>query len=281
MIPQHARIRVSEQEVNIEAIAKLLPGEAEIAIILGSGLGPFADTLENSKCVPTSDLPGYPVSTVPGHSGKIVIGTVGKTRVMAFQGRVHQYEGYSPEQVVVPVRLAFAKGARSLIVTNASGAFTKKFRAGDLLLIDDHINLQFRNPLRGPVAMGESRWPDMCNCYDPALKELAEKVALELKLPLKRGVLGAVLGPSYETPAEVRMLERLGADAACMSTVPEVIAAAALGMRVLGISCVTNSGSGISDSKLSHEEVQAVANSAAEKFSTLLRGILTHVSAKS
>ncbi|MCC6476655.1 purine-nucleoside phosphorylase [bacterium] len=278
MTPQHARIRVNEQEVNIEAIAKLIPGEADVAIILGSGLGPFADSLENAKSVNTSNLPGYPVSTVQGHSGKIVMGAVGKTRVMAFQGRVHQYEGYSPEQVVVPVRLAHAKGATKLIVTNASGAFTKRFHAGDLLLIEDHINLQFRNPLRGPVASGESRWPDMCNCYDPDLKTLAEKVALELIIPLKRGVLGAVLGPSYETPAEVRMLSRLGADAGCMSTVPEVITAAALGMKVLGISCVTNSGSGISDVKLSHEDVQDVANSAAEHFSMLIRGILTNMS---
>ncbi|MBK6764884.1 MAG: purine-nucleoside phosphorylase [bacterium] len=254
-------------------MAAVLPDTADLAIILGSGLGAYADELENARGIKTSDVPGYPVSTVAGHAGRIVFGTIGGTRVMAFQGRIHMYEGYSPEQVAIPVRLAFAAGARALIVTNASGGASRRFRAGDLMLIEDHINLQFRNPLRGPVAPNESRWPDMCRCYDEGLKLLAEQTALERKIELKRGTLGAVLGPTYETPAEVKMLAALGADGVCMSTVPEVIAAAALGMRVLGISCVTNAASGLGGEKLSHDDVQAVANRAATQLWSLITAI--------
>jgi purine-nucleoside phosphorylase len=260
--------------IDLDAIASKIPLSADVALILGSGLGGFAEKLENAIAVKTGELPGYPVSTVAGHAGQIVVGAVGQTRVMAFQGRVHQYEGYAPSDVVVPVRLAHKLGAKVLIVTNASGAFTTRFHAGDLLLIDDHINLQFRNPLRGPVMEKESRWPDMYNCYDEKLKLLAEDAAMKLHIPLKRGTLAAVLGPNYETPAEVNMLAGLGADAGCMSTVPEVIAAAALGMKVLGISCVTNSAAGLNPIKLSHEDVQNVAQEAADKFERLLRGIL-------
>ncbi|MBL0062349.1 MAG: purine-nucleoside phosphorylase [bacterium] len=274
---QHARIRITTPETNISDLAKYLPGTAEVAIILGSGLGAFADTLSDAKGVKTSDVPGYPVSTVAGHAGKIVSGKIGNTKMLAFQGRVHMYEGYSPEQVAVPVRLAHAAGAKTLIVTNASGGVSKRFRAGDLMLIEDHINLQFRNPLRGPVSKDESRWPDMCNCYDSQLKTLAEAVALEQKIELKRGTLAALLGPTYETPAEVKMLATLCADGVCMSTVPEVIAAAALGMRVLGISCVTNAASGLGAEKLSHDDVQQVANDSAKKFTRLITNIIGRI----
>jgi len=264
-------------DLDFEAIASRIPGTADVALILGSGLGAFADTLEDAKSVKTSDLPGYPVSTVPGHAGRIVVGRVGETRVMAFQGRIHMYEGYSPQEVVVPVRVAAEIGAKILIVTNASGGFTKRFHPGDLLLIEDHINLQFRNPLRGPMRDGEPQWPDMCHAYDPDLKNLAETVAREQGIPLKRGTLAGVLGPNYETPAEVDMLRRIGADAGCMSTVPEVVAAAACNLRVLGISCVTNYASGISDIKLTHEDVQKVAAEASSRFTRLLHGILSRI----
>jgi purine-nucleoside phosphorylase len=249
----------------------------DVALILGSGLGAFADTLEDAHSVKTSDLPGYPVSTVSGHAGRIVTGRVGKTRVIAFQGRAHLYEGYAPHQVVIPVRLAHKLGACILIVTNASGAFTKRFHPGDLLLIDDHINLQFRNPVHGPKLDGDSRWPDLGYAYDRKLCDLAERAAMDLKIPLKRGVLAALTGPTYETPAESRMLRRLGADAGCMSTVPEVIAAVALGLRVLGISCVTNYAAGIGDSPLDHDHVQRVAAQAGEKFAKLLKEILIRI----
>lgn len=273
---QFARERMLQFETDIEKMAGKLNGSADVAVILGSGLGGFADELAEPRSFLTSELSGYPVSTVAGHAGRIVFGKIGRVKVMAFQGRVHMYEGYSPEQVAVPVRLAFAKGARTLLVTNASGGVSRRFRAGDLMLIDDHINLQFRNPLRGPQAVNESRWPDMCHCYDPELKLLAERVAQEQKIELKRGTLAALLGPTYETPAEVQMLARLGADGVCMSTVPEVIAASALGMRVLGISCVTNAAAGGGE-KLAHEDVILTANRAKEKFQELLRGVLIRI----
>jgi len=266
-----------EPAINLDLIASRFSTPVDAALILGSGLGAFADSLEEAQSVKTSDLPGYPVSTVPGHAGRIVTGRVGQTRVIAFQGRVHLYEGYAPQQVVIPVRLAHKLGARILIVTNASGAFNKRFRPGDLLLIDDHINLQFRNPLHGPKLDGDSRWPDLGYAYDRVLCDLAESAAMDLNIPLRRGVLAALTGPTYETPAESRMLARLGADAGCMSTVPEVIAAVALGLRVLGISCVTNYAAGIGDSPLDHDHVQRVAAAAGEKFTRLLREILVRL----
>jgi purine-nucleoside phosphorylase len=260
--------------INLDLLASRFRSSADVAVILGSGLGRFADSLEDAQAVKTSDLPDYPVSTVSGHAGRIVTGRVGSTRVLAFQGRVHLYEGYTPHEIVIPVRLAHKLGAGVLVVTNASGAFNKRFRPGDLLLIDDQINLQFRNPLRGPKLESDSRWPDLGYAYDRKLAGLAERVAMDLKIPLKRGVLGGMLGPTYETPAESRMLSRMGADAACMSTVPEVIAAVALGLRVLGISCVTNYAAGVADSVLDHDHVQRVAADAGEKFARLLREIL-------
>jgi purine-nucleoside phosphorylase len=260
--------------IDLSPILARLHGPVDLALILGSGLGAFADTFENAVAISTSELPGYPVSTVSGHAGKIITGTLSGKRVLAFQGRIHQYEGYAPGQVVLPVRIAHGLGANTLIVTNASGAFNKRFAPGDLLLIDDHINLQFRNPLRGPNHTGEARWPDMAECYDRELCVLAERIAAQQQIPLKRGTLGGLLGPTYETPAEATMLARLGADAGCMSTVPEVIAAAGLGMRVLGISCVTNWAAAISGLVLSHEEVQEVAGQASERFARLLHGIL-------
>jgi purine-nucleoside phosphorylase len=266
-----------QSSINLDLIASRFPSPADVALILGSGLGAFADSLEDAHSVKSSDLLGYPVPTVSGHAGRIVTGRAGQTRVIAFQGRVHLYEGYAPQQVVIPVRLAHRLGALSLIVTNASGAFNKRFRPGDLLLIDDHINLQFRNPLHGPKLDGDSRWPDLGYAYDRQLCDLAERAAMDLKIPLKRGVLAALTGPTYETPAESRMLLRLGADAGCMSTVPEVIAAVALGLRVLGISCVTNYAAGIADSPLDHDHVQRVAAEAGEKFARLLREILVRI----
>lgn len=259
--------------IDLDKIAALIPGTADVALILGSGLGAFADTFANAKAVKTADLPGYPVSTVAGHAGRIIVGNVGKTRVMAFQGRVHMYEGYAPETVVIPVRLAHKMGAKILVVTNASGAMNKRFQPGDLLLIDDHINLQFRNPLRGLWNEGV-RCVDTSFFYDQDLCKLAESVALEQKISLKRGTIAALTGPTYETPAETKMLGKIGADAGCMSTIPEVIMANALSMRVLGISCITNLAAGLSDNKLNHEEVQIVANQVSAKFAKLLSEIL-------
>ncbi|MFZ5433129.1 MAG: purine-nucleoside phosphorylase [Calditrichota bacterium] len=259
--------------IDLQPIIAKLPGSAEVGLILGSGLGAFADTLENAQAVSTRDLPGYPQSTVAGHAGRIVIGNIGPTRIVAFQGRVHIYEGYPPEVVVTPVRVAHALGAKILVVTNASGAFTKRFSPGDLLLIDDHINLQFRNPLRAQWNDGV-RCPDTSFFYDQDLCALAERVALTERIPLKRGTLCSLTGPTYETPAESKMLARIGADAGCMSTVPEAIMAAALGLRVLGISCVTNWAAGVGDSVLDHDDVQRVAAETGGKFAQLLKAIL-------
>ncbi len=264
----------AETRIDLDAIAARIPNRAEIAIILGSGLGPFADTIEDAVSISTSDLPGYPQSTVAGHAGRIVCGGIGSARVLAFQGRVHLYEGYSPDIVVTPVLLAHKLGARVLIVTNASGSLTTKFSPGDLLLIDDHINLQFRNPLISQWSSGV-RCPDECYFYDQELCALAERAAKSLQIPLRRGTLAALTGPTYETPAEARMLARLGADAGCMSTVPEVIMAKALGLRVLGISCVTNFAASLgADSTLDHEDVQRVAARAGLDFARLLTKII-------
>jgi purine-nucleoside phosphorylase len=267
--------QISQRIVSVpDIVASKLDVPVDVALILGSGLGQFADTLEHVRFIRSSELPGFPVSTVAGHMGRIVTGNAGKSRVVAFQGRVHMYEGYSPAEVTRTVRLAFDMGARILIVTNASGAFNKRLSPGDLMLIEDHINFQFRNPLRGPLTEGDARWPDLGYIYDRRLCELAETIACREAIPLKRGTLAAVAGPAYETAAESRMLSRLGADAGCMSTVPEVIAAGALGMRVLGISCITNWAAGLSDQPLDHDEVQLVAAQAADRFARLLGAIL-------
>lgn len=279
--------------IDLQNIASHLPGPVDVAIILGSGLGPFADTISGAFSLRTSELPGYPQSTVAGHAGRIVVGKLGSKSVLAFQGRVHMYEGHSPAAVTIPVQLAQKLGARILIVTNASGSFTIRFAPGDLLLIEDHINLQFRNPL---IALKRSAtrqdWPQLLGqaaseapviearlnetfFYDQELLTMAETTALRLKIPLKRGTLAALTGPTYESPAEARMLARLGADAGCMSTVPEVIMAKALGLRVLGISCVTNVSAILPGSVLDHEDVQAVAQTSSEKFQRLLREIIT------
>jgi purine-nucleoside phosphorylase len=262
---------------NLELIAEKVFSPVDVAIILGSGLGAFAETLEDKRVVNASELPGYPVSTVAGHAGKIVTGNVGSLRVLAFQGRVHLYEGYAASEVVTPVRLAHRLGAKILVVTNASGAVTRRFKPGDLLLIDDHINLQFRNPLRGMRIEGEARFPDCGYAYDRELCLLAERVALAKGITLQRGVFAGVLGPTYETPAETRMLARLGGDAASMSTVAEVICSMALGMSVLGISCVTNWSAGISELPLDHDDVQRVAGEASERLAQLITGILEEI----
>jgi purine-nucleoside phosphorylase len=255
-------------------LERLFPWRPETALILGSGLGAFADELQDAVAIPTRELEGYPQSTVPGHAGRIVLGKVKHAKVLCFQGRVHLYEGYTPREITLPIRIAHHFGCQTLIVTNAAGGINPHLEPGDLMLIEDHINLQFRNPLRDRDLKAEQRFIDMSEPYDRGLMELAMEVALAQGIVLKRGVLGAILGPSYETPAEVRMLARLGADAACMSTVPEVILAKALGLRVLGISCITNPAAGASPTPLRHNEVQAVAARVSQRFRSLLMAIL-------
>ena len=247
---------------------------ASIGIVLGSGLGGLADRIESPEVVPFREIPGFPESTVVGHAGALISGTLAGKAVLALAGRFHVYEGHDARLAGFPIRVLHALGARTLIVSNAAGGVNRLWQPGDLMVIRDHINLTFRNPLIGAVEEGDLRFPDMSEPYDSSLADLAHRVAAEQGLSLRDGVYAGLLGPAYETPAEVRMLERLGADAVGMSTVPEVIVARARGMRVLGISCITNMACGISSSPLSHEEVLETTRRVGHKFSGLVEGVV-------
>jgi len=240
-----------------------------IGVVLGSGLGEFADRVSGDE-VPFHLLPGFPVPTVAGHAGRFRVGD--STVVMA--GRVHYYEGHPIQDVVLPIFLLHRLGVRTLIVTNAAGAVNRSYRVGDLVLIRDHLNLQGVNPLRGPNPGDGPRFPDMSAAYDPTLRDLARSVS---ETTLNEGVYAAFPGPSYETPAEIRMLSIIGADLVGMSTVPEVTAASYLGMRVLGISCVTNMAAGVLPQPLSHAEVIKAGKEAGPRFERLLGGILARL----
>jgi purine-nucleoside phosphorylase len=250
----------------------------EIGLILGSGLGSFADTLDNADKIPTAEIPHYPRSTVEGHSGNLVFGQYRGINVLAVQGRTHYYEGYTMKQVTYVVRIMQSLGVKKLIVTNAAGGVNRKFKPGDLMIIEDHINMFGDNPLIGPneESLGP-RFPDMSAPYDPEYISLLEEIGLELNIPLQKGVLFGMSGPSYETPAEVRMIAALGGDTANMSTIPEVIVARHAGMRVCGISCITNYASGLSSQPLSHEEVTVVANQVKEKFTRLVKELIVRI----
>lgn len=248
----------------------------KLAIILGSGLGPFAEAVQNPTTISTSSIPNYPPSTVEGHAGKWIFGDIEGKAILAMKGRVHSYEGYPLQKVTFPLQLMAQLGIEKLIITNAAGGHNPRFAPGDLMLITDHINLMFDNPLIGPNELG-SRFPDMCEPYNSELIALAERTALDLGIKLQKGVLASLKGPTYETAAEVKMLQCLGADAGTMSTVPEVIAAVSRGIKVLGISCITNLGTGMSPQKLSHDEVTAVAEMVKDKFSRLIRGIISRI----
>jgi purine-nucleoside phosphorylase len=261
----------------IEYLRECLHRTPKLALVLGSGLGSIADDFADPRRIPFEDIPGFPRTTVAGHPGAIVSGTWQGVDVVALQGRFHLYEGWSPEFVALPLRALREIGAEILIVTNAAGATRVRFQPGDLMLIVDHINFMFRNPLIGPVAPGEERFPDMSDPYDRDLRQLALKVAAEQGIALELGVYAGVLGPSYETPAEVRMLTSLGADALGMSTVPEVVAARALGMRVLGISCITNAAAGLGPRAPDHSEVLEVGAQASERMARLLRALTPRI----
>jgi purine-nucleoside phosphorylase len=244
------------------------------AIILGSGLGRLADRIADRTVISYSDIPGFPMPTVVGHSGAVVAGMLGDRRVVALSGRFHMYEGHDAGLAGFPVRVLHALGAPALVVTNAAGGIRRSFAPGDIMLITDHINLMFRNPLIGAVEEGEDRFPDMSEPYDRKLAAVARSVAAAQSVRLQEGVYAALLGPTYETPAEVRMLGVLGADAVGMSTVPEVIVARAREMRVLGFSCITNLACGISDTPISHAEVLETTLLAGDRIAGLVEGIL-------
>jgi purine-nucleoside phosphorylase len=246
------------------------PDVPVVGIILGSGLGGLARRIASPAVVPFAEVPGFPSATVVGHAGKLIGGTLAGRRVVALAGRFHMYEGHDAALAGFPVRVLYALGARTLFVSNAAGGIRRTFRAGDLMLIRDHLNLMFRNPLIGGLEMGDERFPDMSAPYDVDLARQLREHAAVLRIPLQEGVYGGLLGPTYETPAEVRMLATLGADAVGMSTVPEVIVARALGMRVAGISCITNLASGISPHPLSHAEVLETTALVAARFEELV-----------
>ena len=253
-------------------IKEKLGGRApEIAITLGSGLGDLADHLVDAVQIPYGEIPHFPVSTVAGHKGQFVVGKLEGREVLCMQGRFHYYEGYDLKQVTLPVRVMKLLGISTLIVTNAAGGINTGFRPGNLMLIEDHLNLTGENPLIGEnlEAFGD-RFFDMTVAYDAEYRALAEQLAAELNIPLQKGVYAWLTGPNYETPAEIRYLRAIGADAVGMSTVPEVLVARHSGLRVCGISCITNLAAGMGDGLLSHEEVKETADRVKADFIRLV-----------
>ena len=263
--------QTAEAVAAVRAHTDLVP---EVALVLGSGLGALADEVEDAVVIPTGDVPHYPRSTVEGHAGRLVLGTMAGRPVLVIQGRVHLYEGHPARSLGFPVRLAHALGARGIVLTNAAGGINPAFGPGTLMLISDHLNLSFASPLAGPVGEGETRFPDMSNPYDEAWREAARRVALDLKIPYREGVYVWTSGPSYETPAEIRFFARAGADAVGMSTVPEAIQAAALGMRVLGISTITNPAAGLDSTPLDHADVLEVGRRVRDRLAGWVRAIV-------
>jgi purine-nucleoside phosphorylase len=250
----------------------------KIALVLGSGLGAFADDLTGFVKIPYQKIPGHPRSTAIGHAGRLVIGNVGSVAVAAMQGRVHAYEGYSPHEVVFPMRVLGRMGIRAAILTNAAGGINLEFQQGALVILRDHINLQGTNPLIGPndERFGP-RFPDMTQAYWKSYREAALVEAKRLGIELHEGVYAALSGPSYETPAEIRYLRTIGADLVGMSTVPEVIVARHMGLRVLGISCVTNMAAGILDQPINHAEVMETGERVKTQFVALLRDVIPRI----
>jgi len=262
-------------ETAAEAIrSRLEQRRPRIAVVLGSGLGFFTKRIQDAVTIPYRDIPGFPEPTVVGHGGELVAGRLGGKEILAQSGRFHLYEGHDAAIAALPVRAFAALGVNTLLLTNAAGGIRRTFARGTVMLIADHINLTFRSPLIGPQLPGEERFPDMSDPYDPSLRAVAREVARAKRLSLNEGIYVQLLGPSYETPAEIRMLDRLGADAVGMSTVVEVIAARARGLRCLGFSVVTNLAAGISPGKLDHTEVMETANRVTGDLGALIEGVI-------
>lgn len=261
----------------VQFVESQTPIRPKIGVVLGSGLGAFSNSLTHAVRIPYHDIPGFPVSTAVGHAGELVVGTLGAngkgSDLAVMSGRFHLYEGYSAQQVTSGIRLFHQLGISRVVLTNAAGGIHPDFAKGALVLISDHINLQGTNPLVGPLESGP-RFPDMTDAYPRYLRELALETAHELGTELREGVYAAMLGPSYETPAEIRYLKTIGADLVGMSTVAETIAANQLGMEVLGISCVTNLAAGLSGEKLNHEDVLEIGRRVAGTFLKLLTALL-------
>jgi purine-nucleoside phosphorylase len=250
----------------------------KIGLVLGSGLGAFADSLTDATAVPYAEIPSFPQSTAIGHAGRMVVGKAGNVVVAAMQGRVHLYEGYSAQEITFPVRVFGRMGIRAVILTNAAGGIDLSYSQGALVLIRDHVNLQGTNPLVGPNddRFGP-RFPDMTHAYAKQYRAIAHEEAKKLNIPLREGVYAALLGPSYEAPAEIEYLRRIGADLVGMSTAAEVIVARHMGMKVLAMSCVTNMAAGILDQPLSHAEVMETGERVKSTFESLLRAVLPRI----
>lgn len=258
----------------IEFLRERVTRAPRVVVILGSGLSSAADEFEDPLTIDYEEIPGFPRATVAGHTGAVRFGVWNGMEIAAMLGRFHLYEGWPADAVVTPLRALRALGADHLVVTNAAGSLHPDLRPGDLMLIEDHINFMFRNPLIGPVGVGEERFPDMSEPYDAGARAAAREVAIGHRIALTEGVYAGVLGPSYETVAEIAMLRQMGADVVGMSTVPEVVAARALGMRVLGVSCVTNDTGSRNGPKLSHAEVLSVAAEASDRLRLLIHDTL-------
>lgn len=264
--------RLEELKKAAAYISSRIDFTPELGMILGSGLGVLGNEVENPVIIKYEDIPSFPRSTVEGHAGQMVIGDLEGKKVLVMQGRFHFYEGYSMDKVVFPVQVMKLLGINNFLVTNAAGGVNKSFEPGDLMIISDHIKLSMDSPLRGPNddSFGQ-RFYDMSDGYSGRLRKLAKMAGEELGIPLREGVYALMGGPNYETPAEIRMLRTLGADAVGMSTVPEVLAAVHAGMEVLGISCITNMAAGVLDQPLNHEEVMETAEKVRKNFIALVR----------
>lgn len=252
--------------------------EARLAIVLGSGLGGFADEFVDPTAIPYSEIPGFMPSTAEGHAGRLVIGTIEQVPVIAMQGRVHFYEGYSLQEVTFPIRVLKLLGINSIVLTNAAGGIDVQLSQGALMVISDHLNLMGVNPLRGPNddRFGV-RFPDMTEVYSRRLQEIVVEEARAMGTEVRRGIYAALAGPNYETPAEIHMFRTFGADAVGMSTVPEAIVARHMGIEVLGISCITNMAAGISDAPINHEEVMETGNRVRATFAQLLKRVIVRI----
>lgn len=261
-----------------DAIRKRLKTSPKIGVVLGSGLGSLAEEVKDRTEIPYGEIPGFQVSTVPGHAGRLVGGSFAGKDVLMMQGRLHFYEGHSVKDLVFPIRVMKLLGVETLILTNACGGVNKHFQAGDFMIISDYINYAGQNPLIGPNedSFGP-RFPDMSETFNPALRALARRVSDQEGIEIKEGTYMWFTGPTFETPAEIRMASVLGADAVGMSTVPEAIAAHHCGIKVLGISCVTNMAAGLQAQKLSHEEVNETAARVKPLFEKLIRGIVSQI----
>lgn len=263
-----------------KAIRKRAPSQQPVfGIILGSGLGGLSKSIGNAVRIPFGEIPGFPEATVAGHEGAVIVGSLSGREIVALSGRFHMYEGHPAALAAFPVRVFHALGARDLFVSNAAGGISPKLAVGDLMMISDHLNLMGTNPLVGQAQEGETRFPDMTDAYNPGLRWLLRTTAEALGIKLREGVYAGLLGPSYETPSEVKMLRLLGADAVGMSTVPEVIVARALGMRVAGVSVITNAAAGVTGAALSHAEVLETTSRVSAAFESLVMEFLVRSAA--